>query len=676
MRRLALAVGLLLVFAAPASAEPILVVGDSLSVGTTPYLRQQLTGDSITLDGRVGRPSPEAVSVLRSKLTDNYGTVVWDAGVNDGPSNPSLLARDLAAVGNLVGDRCLVIATVSRPPVGGVGPEGLNKAVRSFANSHSNVQLVDWRSFAVENKSLISRDGVHPRPAGYQARATLFADAIDSCGNGGSGGGSEPSAPSDNGGGGSTDELPALPPASPSETKRERRQQKQQRAKRKQAQRRRAARRRKLPPLPPPGESLQLIESITFNSRNAKLAGEVLTPRDDTGEHPGVVLIPGDGGAATRDNYRDAATALADAGITALIYDRRGNGESTGESTTNYDDLAADATAAVGVLRRRSDTTDDEVGIWGFGQGASVAPVVAASDPKIAAVALASPAALPGASQRDWETRRRLFAQGARRGTHAATTYYAIQAGSDSDDLGFDPAPDWRKVAQPVLAMWGGADRVMPARSNARALAVALAGGVNKDRTFRTLEGATHELGVDTTGNALGTAPGFLEGAVPWLQNHLTNPKPPARVDTPLPAPDPPPAKRVEASALDHWPVQFAWLLLPALALLPLLARGVWHHFKNPDAELRLRQRWLPALTLTLDVVALFAVAYAVADLVSDRGRDVSTSGGLPTTVLGAWVVTGLAAIATVALAWRSWRRPTIPIVSLVWLLLAAYWLV
>jgi hypothetical protein len=58
MRRLALAVGLFLVLAAPASAEPILVVGDSLSVGTTPYLRQQLTGDSITLDGRVGRPSP------------------------------------------------------------------------------------------------------------------------------------------------------------------------------------------------------------------------------------------------------------------------------------------------------------------------------------------------------------------------------------------------------------------------------------------------------------------------------------------------------------------------------------------------------------------------------------------------------------------------------------------
>jgi hypothetical protein len=54
----------------------------------------------------------------------------------------------------------------------------------------------------------------------------------------------------------------------------------------------------------------------------------------------------------------------------------------------------------------------------------------------------------------------------------------------------------------------------------------------------------------------------------------------------------------------------------------------------------------------------------------------VSTSAGLPVTVLGAWIVTGLAALATVALAWRSWRRPTIPIVSLIWLLLAAYWLV
>jgi alpha-beta hydrolase superfamily lysophospholipase len=612
--------------------------------------------------------------VLRSKLNDSYDVVVWDAGVNDAPSNPSLLARDLASVGSLVGDRCLVIATVSRPPVGGVGPEGLNKAIRSFADSHSNVQLVDWRAFAVENKGLISRDGVHPKPSGYQARATLFAQAVDSCGNGGSGGGNEPSAPSGNGGG--ADELPALPPASPSQTKQERARSK--RAAKRQRQRRRQARARKreLPPLPPPGESLQLIESITFNSPSAKLAGEVLTPKDDSGEHAGVVLIPGDGSTATRDNYRDAASALADAGIVALIYDRRGSGESTGDPKTDYAELADDASTAVGVLRRRSDVSDGAVGIWGFGQGASVAPVVAAKDPKIAAVALASPAALPGASQRDWETRRRLVASGARHGTHAATTYYAVEAGSDDADLGFDPAPEWRKVAQPVLAMWGGSDRVMPVRSNAVALAGALAGGVNKDRTFQTIEGATHELGVDTTGNALGTAPGFLEGAVPWLQEHLAATKPPPKVDTPLPPPSPPPAKRVDAGALDHWPVQLAWLLLPAFALVPLLARGVAHHFRNEDAELQLRRRWLPAVVLALDAVALFAVAYAVADLVGNRGRGVSTSGGIPVTVLGAGVVVALAAVATGALAWRSWRRPTVPIVSLVWLLLAAYWLI
>src|SRR4051812_12700783 len=100
---------------ATAAVGPVLVVGDSLAVGTTPPLRGQLHGARVESNGRIGRPSGEAVSVLRS-LFSGQRVVVFDAGVNDDPANPGRLAGDLATVRDIVGGRCLVIATVSRPP--------------------------------------------------------------------------------------------------------------------------------------------------------------------------------------------------------------------------------------------------------------------------------------------------------------------------------------------------------------------------------------------------------------------------------------------------------------------------------------------------------------------------------------------------------------------------------
>ena len=173
--KLALALAFVLVHASVASAS-VLVVGDSLVVGTAPYLPGHVTSD-----GRVGRPSTEAVSVLRAKFS-GQDVVVFDAGVNDDPAQPARLSTDLAAARSITGSRCLVVATMSRPPYNGVSVDGLNRAVRSFAASTPNVRLVDWRGAAVANPQLINSDGVHPTTAGYQLRARLFAQAIANCG--------------------------------------------------------------------------------------------------------------------------------------------------------------------------------------------------------------------------------------------------------------------------------------------------------------------------------------------------------------------------------------------------------------------------------------------------------------------------------------------------------------
>jgi hypothetical protein len=177
-----------LVFAAPASAS-VLVVGDSLSLGTAPYLKQRLGSIPLEVDAVTGRPSSRGVAVLAERLRPEDEVVVFDLGVNDGPSRPDVLSASLAAARNLAGGRCIVVGTVMRPPVRGVSVEAQNRVVRGFVASTPGAQLVDWRSAARSQPGLVASDGVHGTSAGYSLRGSLFAEAVVNClaGNGDSG---------------------------------------------------------------------------------------------------------------------------------------------------------------------------------------------------------------------------------------------------------------------------------------------------------------------------------------------------------------------------------------------------------------------------------------------------------------------------------------------------------
>jgi hypothetical protein len=168
--------------AAPAfSADGVLVVGDSLEVGTSPYLRGLLRGIPLEIDARTSRPSSDGVGIVRDRLEPGQAVVVFDLGTNDDPAQPAALAADLTAVRSIVGDRCLVVATLNRPPYNGVSIDGLNRVVRDFAHSSPPVQLVDWRGAVLASPSLVGQDGVHATPAGYMARAQLIAQGIAGC---------------------------------------------------------------------------------------------------------------------------------------------------------------------------------------------------------------------------------------------------------------------------------------------------------------------------------------------------------------------------------------------------------------------------------------------------------------------------------------------------------------
>jgi hypothetical protein len=162
------------------AADGVLVIGDSLEVGTGPYLRQELAGTPVTIDARTSRPSPEGLSVLRQRLKLSHRIVVFDLGVNDDPSQPQRLASDLDTVRGIVGDRCLVVATVTRPPLHGVSVAGLNRAIRDFVAATPTARLADWHGRTDADPGLL-RDGTHPSGQGYALRARVVAGAVRAC---------------------------------------------------------------------------------------------------------------------------------------------------------------------------------------------------------------------------------------------------------------------------------------------------------------------------------------------------------------------------------------------------------------------------------------------------------------------------------------------------------------
>lgn len=192
-----------------AQAGPVLVVGDSVEVGTGPHLRKEVGSTPITIDALTGRPSSAGIRILRQRLKPEHEVVVFDLGTNDDPSQTAALGRNLATARDLAGGRCLVVATLRRRPLNGVRVDGMNRVIRDFASANTNVRLIDWDAAVRADPGLLARDRVHATPAGYAERAGLVAAAIGECG-GSAGSRAKPDEP---------DSPPPLPDGPPARTK-------------------------------------------------------------------------------------------------------------------------------------------------------------------------------------------------------------------------------------------------------------------------------------------------------------------------------------------------------------------------------------------------------------------------------------------------------------------------
>jgi hypothetical protein len=183
MRAVPLALILASLAVVPASATAagdVLVIGDSLEAGTAPYLQAALSPVPVMFDYRIGRPSAEGVAALRARLRPEHETVVFDLGTTDDPRRPDALLINLAAARELAGDRCLVLATVARPALGGATVEGMNRTIERFVSETPGAQLADWHAVVAAVPGLLA-DRVHPSSAGYALRAQLIAQAVEGC---------------------------------------------------------------------------------------------------------------------------------------------------------------------------------------------------------------------------------------------------------------------------------------------------------------------------------------------------------------------------------------------------------------------------------------------------------------------------------------------------------------
>lgn len=146
-------------------------------------------------------------------------------------------------------------------------------------------------------------------------------------------------------------------------------------------------------------------QRVQIKTPAGHLGASLILP-EGKGPFPGVVFLHGSG-PQPRDASRFHARELARRGIAALIFDKRGVGESTGSTPPiRFDDLAADAIAAATWLRAQPSVS--RVGFYGHSQGGWIAPLAASRWPTTAFVIASSGPLVSPMRESQWDVVRRM----------------------------------------------------------------------------------------------------------------------------------------------------------------------------------------------------------------------------------------------------------------------------
>lgn len=157
-------------------------LGDSLGVGTEPYLPQALNDWEVSQSVKVARHGFEAISILRRR--DGLpGALVMSIGGNDDPNNVAGFRDTVAKTVGIAGpNRCIVWPNhYSTKPVNGGTFDGYNQVLGDFEQRNRNFHVVNWAAIAREHPGWMAPDGIHVNATGYQARARAIAQQVRKC---------------------------------------------------------------------------------------------------------------------------------------------------------------------------------------------------------------------------------------------------------------------------------------------------------------------------------------------------------------------------------------------------------------------------------------------------------------------------------------------------------------
>lgn len=151
------------------SSGKITFIGDSITVGVQDKLSSTFPGSNVS--ATVGDSIAAATSKLPSEIHD---TVVVNLGTNDNFDEGA--AENL--VGRLKGKKIYWVNNFSKG--GNADYEIINQKLSAFASKHSEVSVLDWKSYAEKNggRSLYAGDGIHPNAQGQEAYVKFLQEAI------------------------------------------------------------------------------------------------------------------------------------------------------------------------------------------------------------------------------------------------------------------------------------------------------------------------------------------------------------------------------------------------------------------------------------------------------------------------------------------------------------------
>lgn len=277
-----------------------------------------------------------------------------------------------------------------------------------------------------------------------------------------------------------------------------------------------------------PPDAAFTAEEVTVEAKGFKLAGTLLLPKSGTAPFPAVVMSTGSGQQTRDENmpipglekyrpFRQIAERLASRGIAVLRADDRGVGSSTGletlEKSTTFD-FADDVRAQVAYLRTRREIDPARIAVIGHSEGGLIAPLVAASDQRLAAIVIMAGTAQRGDIVLGYQLDL-LFAsdpklseeeKAKKRAENQAFMRAILEKGDVSKYpeairslnvdwtrafLTYEPLPTLRKVRQPILILQGALDRQVTAEQASMLERAARAAG-NKDVTVRIFPNLNH----------------------------------------------------------------------------------------------------------------------------------------------------------------------------------------